>query len=119
MKSTPELKLPPLHPRFAAQIPDLINKAGEASMALRPAIKQAESLVAEVKGYLDFEIDKAVVAIQKADWEARSNTIEAKVKLEQLQTFQRWLISASDGQLYTVLGIIAEALTELNKEDPP
>jgi predicted KAP-like P-loop ATPase len=119
MKSTPELKLSGLHPRFLAQIPALVETASETRNTLRPMMKQAESLVSEVKGFVEFEIDKAVVAIEKAEWEARSDTAEAKGKLEELRTFHHWLSGQIVAQPDTVLGVIVEALGELSKDNPP
>lgn len=119
MKSTPETRVPGIHPRFYSSIPDLIESAQKTRNILEPVIAGATSLVAEVRVYLQYEIDRVVVAIKKAEWEERSDVTAAKSHLEDLKAFER-LIEQFDMQAqYAALGLIAEGIRDLSSQHPP
>jgi hypothetical protein len=119
MKSTPEATIPMIHPRFRQSIPTLVEAASETTSDLRPIVERATSLVAEVRDYLRFEIDKVVVAIHKADWERQSDVAALKSRLDQLNIFADWIDRFDMAQPVATLGVIVDALEELQKEHPP
>lgn len=119
MKSAPEIQPPGLHPRFHSSIPTLVETAHKTRNNLRPVMEGAASLVAEVRDYLRFEIDKVVVAIQKAEWEGKVDLTKLKAHRDELKTFQDWLDRFDIQQPFATLGVIVDALESLEKEHPP
>jgi hypothetical protein len=119
MKSTPELKPPIFHPQFRQSIPAMVEEAHVIRNKLLFIMAEATSLVSSAGSYLEFEIDKLVVAIQKAEWENQVDLSKAKERLAELEVLLQSTKRDDLKRGYDTLDVIAGALKTFGQEHPP
>lgn len=119
MKPAPEIRAPRFHPKFRQLIPSMIEDIAKVRNDIGPIADSAGSLLSQISSYLEFEIDKLVVAIQKAEWEAQADLVGIKARRDELESFKTWMDEFEINEFVGMLSVVGEALTEMGKEHPP
>ncbi|MGJ4953138.1 hypothetical protein [Bradyrhizobium sp. HKCCYLS20291] len=73
-----------INPRFKSRLPVIIGRACDCLIRIEPEIKKLEVYLREFAEYLDFEIEKVRLEIEKTEWQDR-------VDRAQLDDAREWL----------------------------
>lgn len=119
MKHTPDIPAPIFHPAFRQSMPRISQEVRHNRHILEPIIDAVESLVSQVQAYLRFEIDKVVVATQKADWEGRTATGKLKERMERLTQLEARLVEFDMRKPFDTLEFMLDEISEMSQDQPP
>jgi hypothetical protein len=74
----------PINAKFQRRLPDIVNEISLQLMVIEPAIKELSVPLHEFLDYLDFEIQKIGLDIEKKRW-------GSVVKVEEMKSEEAWL----------------------------
>jgi hypothetical protein len=78
----------PINAKFQRRLPDIVNEISHQLMVIEPAIKELSVPLLEFLDYLDFEIQKIGLDIEKKRWGSVVNVEEMKSEEAWLETLK-------------------------------
>lgn len=87
-----------INARFYKQLPSIIEHICEGLNEIEPHIDQIAVYLREFQDYLDFEISKAVLEIEKQEWQPKCDQIQLKLDKDWLAQLKS-LRSDFDGDI--------------------
>lgn len=83
-QSVPKLITRPINPKFKDRLPEIMTEIGDQLLVIEPAVDRVTVVLREFLDYLDFEIQKTALEIQRLKW-------EPQVDLAALREAEEWL----------------------------
>jgi hypothetical protein len=90
--SQDEEQFPTINARFEEKLPGILYEINYALQMVRPKLDNVRVSIRDLRDHVGFELDKARLSIEKAEWESRSDPEESqklkewKLKLEGILT---------------------------------
>jgi len=85
----PKPSLPEINPRFQEQLPEIIEEICAALSQAEPILESVKVRIQELHDYLDFEIKKAQLEVDKSEWETKLPPGQAEMAKEWLSKLKR------------------------------